>query len=49
VPRWQLNFCFDGYYIEIISKDPLRGRVSVPCEDETLQLKLDTAGTVVEI
>jgi len=47
VPRWQLDFCFDGHYIEITSEEPLRGRVFVPCEDEVLQLSLDTTGTVV--
>lgn len=49
VPRWELAFPFDTQYVERLRDDPLRGRVSVPCEEERLELTLDETGTVIDV
>lgn len=48
MPRWELDFCFDEQYVERISEEPLRGRISIPCKGEMLELTLGETGGVID-
>lgn len=49
IPSWDLPFCFDDHYIDLINDDPLRGQLRITLQSETLILTLSPTALVTDV
>jgi len=48
-PYWQLPWCVSDHHTTLESEDPLRVRVDIPLDDETMRVTLDEAFQAVDV